>query len=88
MNLFGDAWSGRYLDVSHETHEFLAEHFPEVDLASAYREADAWLFHMPAKRRPRNLKRFLVNWLKKEKKFVARNPNLQAELHIGTGPRG
>jgi hypothetical protein len=50
-----------------ETHELLAELFPEVDRPSEYREADAWLLCCAPSRRPRNVRRFLFNWFKRTK---------------------
>jgi hypothetical protein len=72
-NLFEDAWSGRQLIVSMETHELLAELFPEVDRPSTYRDADSWLVTCSPSRRPRNVKRFLLNWFRRAKRFEAGN---------------
>jgi hypothetical protein len=72
VNLFEDAWSGRQLIVSMETHELLAELFPEVDRPSTYRDADSWLLTCAPSRRPRNVKRFLVTWFRRQKRFDAK----------------
>jgi hypothetical protein len=71
MNLFEDAYSGRQLIVSRATHELLAELFPEVDRPSTYRDADSWLVTCAPSRRPRNVKRFLVTWFRRQKRFEA-----------------
>jgi hypothetical protein len=80
------SFRGRVLDVSVLTHEFLLEHFPEVDLPGEYREADAWLWTRPRRHWPKNTRRFLVNWMAKAKHFRKRNEGVEAELHVGTGP--
>lgn len=69
QRLFADAWSGRQLIVSMETHDLLAELFPEVDRPSSYRDADSWLLTCAPSRRPRNVRRFLVSWFRRQKRF-------------------
>lgn len=64
-NLF-PIYRGRKMEIGPETHAFLQEHYPEVDLHSEYRSMDAWLFAHP-RRLP--TKRFLVNWLNRRKRF-------------------
>jgi len=94
-DLFGDAFSGRQLDVSRETDAFLAECFPEVDRHSCYREADAWLWTAPARRRPRTqrgVRQFLRTWMVKEKRAVIREQRrgdaVKREAQVGRGPLG
>lgn len=69
-------YSGRKMQIGPETHAFLAEHFPEVDLASEYRSIDAWLWSHP-KRLP--TRRFLVSWMKRAKQFEIALKNRDAE---------
>jgi hypothetical protein len=68
MNLF-NVYHGEVLEVDELTHLALRNLFPEVDLQSAYRDADAWIFAAPKSSRPRNHRRFIVNWLRNAKRF-------------------
>jgi hypothetical protein len=68
MNLF-NIYHGEFLEIDEPTHISLRGLFPEVDLQSAYRDADAWIFAAAKSRRPRNHRRFIVNWLKNAKRF-------------------
>lgn len=68
MNLF-NIYHGEILEVDEMTHAVLRKLFPEVDLQSAYRDADAWIFAAPKSKRPRNHRRFIVNWMRRAKKF-------------------
>ena len=90
MNLFEDAYRGRILGVSAETHAVLRELFPEVDTHGTYRDADSWLVTCAPKRRPKNCKRFLVNWFKRERQKMARESRKQdevaREIFVGSGP--
>ena len=70
MNLF-NVYRGEVLEVDELTHAALRKLFPEVDLQSAYRDADAWIFAAPKSKRPRNHRRFIVNWMRRAKKFDA-----------------
>ena len=70
MNLFM-AYRGEVLEIDEETNSILAFLFPEVDRPSAYRDADAYLWAAPKSKRPRNHRRFIVNWLRRAKKFDA-----------------
>lgn len=90
--LFGSAFDGRVLHVSQETHAYLQETYPELDLPSSYRSMDAWLFANPLHRpRQRGIRRFIVNWLNKEKRYKARAEHTQdlvaREIWVGNGPR-
>lgn len=95
-NLFPDPYSGEVLTVSDATHALIGRLFPEVDRASAYREADAWLLTCPKSRWPRNHQRFLINWMKREKTrtlraseaFALKDEALRRETRVGAGPRG
>jgi hypothetical protein len=80
QNLFPDAYNGRTLDVSAETDSILRELFPECDLPGIYRLCDAWILTCAPSRRPRNLKRFLVNWCKKEAAQVRREHKRDIEV--------
>ena len=95
MDLF-DAYSGEALTVSLSTDAVLRRLFPEVDRPSAYREADAWLLTCPKSHKPRNCKRFMLNWFKREKTrtlraslaFAEREEALRKEVRVGAGPQG
>lgn len=65
MNLFGDAYSGEILVVSDETDAQIGRLFPEVDRFSEYRGMDSWLLTVSARKRPRNVKRFVLNWCRR-----------------------
>lgn len=67
------AFRGELLEVSQETYARLKQWFPEVDLPSCFRDADAWLWQAPTRRKPRNVRRFLVNWVKRAKVCTLRN---------------
>jgi hypothetical protein len=75
-----DAYRGAVLDVSLETDALLRKLYPEVDRQSAYRDADGWLVTCPRSRWPRNTRRFLINWLKREKRI---GKGTEQELNIG-----
>lgn len=79
-------FKGRVLEVSLSTSNLLAEWFPNVDQAAEFRAIDSWLYSMPRKRWPKKHQRFLINWFRKVRVNYAEN--IQAELHVGTGPRG
>jgi len=78
MNLF-PAYRGQVLEVSHEENAMLAESFPEVDRPSEYRSADAWLWANP-RRRPKNYRRFLVNWFSRQKRREIARPEDEAVI--------
>jgi len=87
-NLFElDAYVGRQLTVCDATHIEICELFPEVDVYPTYRDADSWLLACPARKRPKNVKRFLLNWFRKEKRALARENRKQdevrRELYVG-----
>ena len=68
-----DAYTGRCLSVSYETDFVLRQLFPELEpLAPYYRDMDAWLYNAPRSKRPRNIRRFATNWLRKEAKAFLR----------------
>lgn len=91
-NLFEDAYRGRMLSVTAETHALLRELFPEVDAHRTYRDVDSWLVACAPRRRPRLVKRFLLNCFRRESHRMERESRKQSEvdreLHAGTGPRG
>ena len=94
MSLFM-AYRGEAIEVDQELNHILAQLFPEVDRPSEYRSADAWVWANP-RRRPKNMKRFLVNWFKRRKRFeiaiednrLKRDELLRRELEVGRGPSG
>ena len=67
------AYAGEVLSVSYATDAFLRAHFPEVDASSSYRTADAYLLQCPKSKRPRNPRRFLINWFGSEKICTLKN---------------
>ena len=76
-----DAYKGRCLDVSFETDFALRQLFPDLEpLNIYYRDADAWIWNAPSSRRPKNVRRFLTNWLRKEAKVLQRESRKDAEL--------
>jgi len=81
MSLFGSYWKGDVLDVSDELRDYCAFHWPEVDLPSEFRSIDGWLVANP-RRRPRNMKRFIANWMQRRKRFEEK-----AECVISDGVR-
>lgn len=86
MELLEDAYSGTLLHVSMKTDELLATLFPEVDRPSTYREVDAWLWANPKRRPKSNIRRFLVNWMQKEKRRAPLYDEVRKELYVGKGP--
>jgi hypothetical protein len=70
LNLF-NVYHGEILEVDELTHGALRRLFPEVDLQSEYRNADAWIFAAPKSKRPRNHRSFIVNWMRKAKRQEA-----------------
>jgi len=68
MNLF-PVFRGRMVEIGPETHAFLKEHYPELDLRSEYLSIDAWLWAHP-RRLP--TRRFLVNWMNKARRLEAK----------------
>ena len=91
MNLFEmDAYVGRELTVSDATHIEICELFPEVDVYPTYRDADSWLLACPARKRPKNVKRFLLNWFRKEKRAIRRQHEkedaVRREINVGASP--
>jgi hypothetical protein len=90
-SLFSDAYSGRVLSVSVETHVDLSLMFPELNSGDEYRDADAWLLANPRKRPKQNgTKRFLINWFRKSEKARLREQRKQMETsrqsQVGSGP--
>jgi hypothetical protein len=69
------AYHGEILVVDAEMNSALAHLFPEVDRPSEYRSADAWLMVAPPSRRPRNMKRFLVRWFSRAKRWELARPD-------------
>lgn len=80
-------YEGFALVVSETTHAQLCEMFSELDLRSMYRDADSWLLTCAPKRKPRNYKRFLLNWARKARKQYERETrkeqSIRAELYAG-----
>jgi hypothetical protein len=71
--LVDDAFNGVCLDVSFKTDFILRQLFPDLEpLSIYYRDADSWLYNAPPSKRPRNIRRFLTNWLRKEAKALLR----------------
>ncbi len=84
------AYSGVVLEVSLETDSKLTSLFPDLDLRAEYRLADAWLWQAAKCRRPRNARKFLINWCRKAQR--QQNPSerdlrVQSELRVGMGPK-
>ena len=77
------AFSGRWLDVTESTFRYLAQAFPEIHLPSTFREADAWCWANP-RRRPRNVRRFLVAWVLREKRNLPLSEAVRKELKVGS----
>jgi hypothetical protein len=68
-----DAFNGVCLDVSFKTDFILRQLFPDLEpLSIYYRDMDAYLYTAPPSKRPKNVKRFCCNWLRKEAKALAR----------------
>jgi hypothetical protein len=67
MSELFSAYSGEVLTVSCETDGRIATLFPELDRPSMYRDADSWLLTCPKSRWPRNRRRFLLTWARREK---------------------
>jgi hypothetical protein len=76
----GLRYSGLQLDVSEKTDAELRWLFPELDVSGIYRDADSWLHGCAARRRPRKVKRFLLNWFKRERQKFERQERKQAEI--------
>jgi hypothetical protein len=84
--LFKSSYDGTLLHVSLPTDELLANLFPEVDRPSIYREVDAWLWANPRRRPKSNIRRFLVNWMQKEKRRTPLYEEARKEINVGKGP--
>jgi hypothetical protein len=87
-NLFEmNAYEGRELRVSDATHIEICELFPEIDVYPTYRDAESWINTCSPRRRPKNIKRFLMSWFRKEKRVLQRERRKQIEinreLHVG-----
>ena len=92
MEGFDDPYQGLQLSVSAKTDAEIRFLYPELDVHGIYRDADSWLLTCAPKRRPKNVKRFLVNWMKRERQKSEREGRKQEivnrELNVGRGPRG
>ena len=71
--LFADAYSGEVLSVSYTTDAIIRQSFPHIDVQACYKAADAYLLDCPKSRWPRNRRRFLINWAKREQACTLRN---------------
>jgi len=78
------AFDGKRLKVSAEDHNHWVFVYPSVDHQQEYYFADAWLEANP-KRRKRNLRRFMANWLNKEERRVNEQ---KKETRVGAAPEG
>ena len=85
------AYSGQALEVSLSTHNQAKELFPDLDLVSCYKSADSWLVTHP-NRRPRDVKRFMFNWLRRSQNYTLENieswrereQQLKKEANVGS----
>lgn len=67
VNLF-NIYHGELLEVDELLHMAMRRLFPEVDLPSAYRDMDAWILQAPKSKRPRDQRKFVINWLRRGKR--------------------
>lgn len=67
MNLFA-VYRGQVLEVDELLHIAMKNLFPELDLPSAYRDMDAWILQAPKSKRPRDQRKFVINWLRRNKR--------------------
>jgi hypothetical protein len=89
--LFEDVYVGYALRVSPETDAMIGKLFGRLDRRSMYRAADSYLIDCPPSRKPKNYRRFLINWARKEDArtlkaadaWAEREAVLQRELHRG-----
>lgn len=85
-----NAFSGSCLDVSLETDQVLRESYSQLDLDVIYRDVNAYLWHCAPSRRPKNVRRFLINWCRKDARQKARQAKMDAllmrEVNVGAGP--
>lgn len=86
-DLFGDAYAGTYLAIAQTTDAFIARVYPECDRQSEYREMESWLSHCAPSKRPKNVRRFVLTWMKRAKRFEQLNGDaVRAEANVGKGP--
>jgi hypothetical protein len=73
---------GKFFSLTgYEYHRWL-EAFPNVSVYAEFRLMEEWLIANP-RRRKKNYRRFITNWLKAEqRKFDA----VRSELMVGQGP--
>ena len=86
--LFDDlAYQGVMLDVTMDIHAVICRLFPDLAIAHEYRAADSWLVACPPRKRPRNCKRFLLNWFRRsanrEHKTLQQERDVQTALNAG-----
>ena len=74
MNLF-NVYHGEILEVDELLHAAMRRLFPEVDLPSAYRDMDAWIVQAPKSKRPKNQRKFVINWLRRGKRYELSRPD-------------
>ena len=65
--------------------------WPELDVNAEIARADAWLEANP-RRRKKNYRRFIVNWLNRAQRDLLREQSKRIEAHreamVGQAPRG
>jgi len=81
MNLF-TVYRGEVLEVDELLHWAMQRLIPEVDLPSSYRDMDAWILQAPKSKRPRDQRKFIINWLRRGKSKEA-----TAEYVVSDGVR-
>jgi hypothetical protein len=64
--LFEDVYVGYAMSVSPETDAVIGKLFPRLSRRDVYRAADAYLIDCPPSRKPKNYRKFLINWAKRE----------------------